>query len=480
MPDSQLVKKQARRINELLTIIDFVSDGVLVTDENSKVIMINRNHALLEFAAPEEIIGKTIPQLVDEGYYIELKPIELSELKEFLLSKQSVSFEMITKMHRRILSTTQPIMDDNGNIKYIVYTSRDTTEISRLRSELEKEAYLRKLYQNELTRKGDKKVYVSGSSKMQHVIDMVNKVSQVDSPVFLTGETGVGKGMIASKIHELGKRAPHPFIQINCAAIPDSLFESEVFGYEEGAFSGAKKQGKPGLLELAGEGTVFLDEVAELPLPLQAKFLQVLQEGEFRRVGGTDSIRLKCRVISATNQPVEELLKQNKFRADLYYRLCVVPIYVPSLSERREEILPLAETFLQEFNTKYGLNKYFDEEVKGWLYNYSWPGNVRELQNMVERLAIAADSEAIEMADVASTRQGDTSGGSHLILREDISLKEASEMLEKILIERVSKIHKNSRDAAEALGISQATFLRKAHKYNLYKESALSGAAESN
>jgi PAS domain S-box-containing protein len=464
--DTNIVKKQARRINELLTMIDFVSDGVLVTDEQSNIIMINKNHALMEFSAPDEIIGKSIPQLVEEGYYVELKPIELSELKEYLLSKQSVSFEMITRLYRRILSTTQPIMDDNGNIKYIVYTSRDITEIKRLRNDLEKEAYLRKLFQQELSLKDDTGVYISESSKMKQIFDIVYKVSQVDSAVFLTGKSGVGKGLIANRIHELSKRAPHPFIHINCAAIPDNLFESEIFGYEEGAFTGAKKQGKPGLLELAGEGTVFLDEIGELPLPLQAKFLQVLQEGKFRRVGGTTLINLRCRVISATNQQVEELLKQKRFREDLYYRLCVVPIYIPSLSERREEILPLAEIFLRRFNTKYSFNKQFNKEVKKWMYNYDWPGNVREVQNIVEHLAIVSDSDLIEIADVARTQPGTAVTEDYLSLEENISLKEANEKLEKILIERVSKSHKNSRDAAQALGISQATFLRKAHKYD--------------
>lgn len=455
----------------MLTIIDFVSDGVLVTDEESNIIMINKNHALLEFSTPDEIIGKSIPQLVDEGYYVELKPVELTELKEFLLSKQSVSFEMITKLQRRIFSTTQPIMDDNGNIKYIVYTSRDITEMRRLRNDLEKEAYLRKLYQKELISKDDENVYVSNSVTMKQIFDIVYKVSQVDSAVFLTGESGVGKGLIANRIHELGKRAPHPFIQINCAAIPESLFESEIFGYDEGAFTGAKKQGKPGMLELAGDGTVFLDEIAELPLPLQAKFLQVLQEGEFRRVGGITSIRLRCRVISATNQPVEQLIQQKRFREDLYYRLCVVPIYVPSLSERREEILPLAEIFLRRFNIKYGLSKEIDEDVKKWMFNYSWPGNVRELQNMVERLAIVSDSDSIQIEDVNRANHRKVSAGDYLSLEDNISLKEANEKLEKILIERVSKSHKNSRDAAEALGISQATFLRKAHKHDCLKES---------
>ncbi len=462
-------KNQLTRVDELRTIIDFVSDGVLVTDEQSNVIMINKNHALLEFAVPDEIIGKSIPRLVDEGYYVELKPVELPELKEFLLSKQSVNFEMITRMRRRLFITTKPILNDNGDIKYIVYTSRDITEMKRLRNDLEKEAYLRKLYQRQLIKQDDQNIYIAKSGKMKQVFEMVNKCSQVDSSVFITGKSGVGKGLVANKIHELGKRAPHPFLQINCAAIPDNLFESEIFGYEEGAFTGAKKQGKPGLLELAGEGTVFLDEIAELPLSLQAKFLQILQEGEFRRVGGTTSIRLRCRVISATNQPVEDLLKQGKFREDLFYRLCVVPIYVPALSERREEILPLAEIFLRRFNTKYGLNKHLNEEVENWMYNYDWQGNVRELQNMVERLAIVSDSDSIELSDITQVNQPVT-GSDYLSLEDNITLRAANEKLERILIKRVTKAHKNSRDAAEALGISQATFLRKANKYACIEE----------
>jgi len=187
-------------------------------------------------------------------------------------------------------------------------------------------------------------------------------------------------------------------------------------------------------------------------------------------VGGISSIQLRCRVISATNQSVEELIKQKKFREDLYYRLCVVPINVPSLSERREEIVPLAEIFLRRFNTKYGLHKGLDEDVKRWMYNYDWPGNVREVQNIVERLAIVSDSDLIDMDALSRTHVKIEETADYLSLEENISLKEASEKLERILIERASKAHKNSRDAAEALGISQATYLRKAHKYEVQEQ----------
>ncbi|MGE5381084.1 MAG: sigma-54 interaction domain-containing protein [Methylocystaceae bacterium] len=455
-----------QEIEELRTILDFVSDGILVTDENSQVIMINKHHKLLEFASPEEIVGKTIPQLVDEGYYIDLKPVPLPELKEFLLSKHVVNFEMITRMRRRLLSTANPILNARNDIKYIVYTSRDITEFEQVRHDLEKENALRRLYQNQLYQKEDPNIFSFNSPSMHKIHAIAKKVAKVDSPVFLTGQSGVGKTIIARKIHALGSRAHDPFIHINCAAIPESLFESEVFGYEDGAFTGAKRQGKPGLLELAGSGIVFLDEIAELSCPLQAKLLQVLQEEEFRRVGGTQSIKMRARVISATNGNVAELMRTGRFREDLYYRLCVVPIHIPPLNERQEDIMPMAEMFLRKYTEKYGVNKQFDSQLADWMHSYPWPGNVRELQNLVELLVIVSDAEVISLNDLLQLSPPIHNVNNYITLEDSISLKAANEKVEKVLIERVIKNSSSTRDAAQALGISQSTLLRKAHKYS--------------
>jgi transcriptional regulator with PAS, ATPase and Fis domain len=275
----------------------------------------------------------------------------------------------------------------------------------------------------------------------------------------------VGKGLIAHKIHDLSSRASSPFVHVNCAAIPDSLFEAEIFGYEEGAFTGARRQGKPGLLELAADGTVFLDEIAELPYSLQAKLLQVLQEAVFRRVGGISPIRLKARIISATNQNVEELMRLNRFREDLYYRLCVVPIHVPSLLERRDDIPLYADLFLKKYNAKYGVRKRLARDVKDWMYSYAWPGNVRELQNMIERLAIISEGEEISLRDIPESYRRKARTASQVTLEESISLKEANEKMEKVLVERVLRSNRTTREAAQALGVSQATLLRKASKY---------------
>lgn len=453
-------------LEELRTILDFVSDGILVTDENSQVVMINQHHALREFATPEEIVGKTIPQLVDEGYYIDLKPIPLEELKEFLLSKHVVNFEMITRTQRRILSTANPILNEANDIKYIVYTSRDITEFERIRNDLEKENALRRLYQDQLYQIEDPNIFSFNSPSMQRIQDLARKVAKVDSPVFLTGQSGVGKTIIARRIHSLGNRAQNPFIHINCAAIPENLFESEVFGYEDGAFTGARRQGKPGLLELAGNGVVFLDEITELSCPMQAKLLQVLQEEEFRRVGGTQSIKMRARVISATNGDVAELMKSGRFRDDLYYRLCVIPIHIPPLCERQEDVISMAYMFLHKYNEKYGVNKRFEPSMLEWMCSYPWPGNVRELQNLIERLVIVSDGDLISLSELSHVSPSAPSPNNYITLEDSISLKAANEKVEKVLIERVIRSHTSTRDAAQALGISQSTLLRKAHKYS--------------
>jgi len=459
-------RKLPEQVEELRLILDFVSDGVLVTDANSQVIMINQHHRLLEFAAPGEIVGKTIPQLVDERYYIDLKPVPLPELKEFLLSKHVVNFEMMTRRQRRLLCTANPILNDQNEIKYIVYTSRDITELEQVRHDLEKENTLRRLYQDQLYQKEDPHIFSYQSPSMQKIQTIAKKVAKVDSPVFLTGQSGVGKTIIARRIHLLSNRASNPFVHINCAAIPESLFESEVFGYEDGAFTGAKRQGKPGLFELADNGVVFLDEIAELSSPLQAKLLQVLQEEEFRHVGGTQSIKMRARVISATNGDVTELMKNGRFREDLYYRLCVIPIHIPPLCERKEDIVAMARMFLDKYNAKYGVSKLFDNPMSEWMRNYPWPGNVRELQNLIERLVIVSDTDIISLTELLQLAPPVPCVNNYITLEDSISLKAANEKVEKVLIERVIKNHNSTRDAAQALGISQSTLLRKAHKYS--------------
>lgn len=258
----EIIKKKERIIDQLITIANLVSDGILVTKADSTIIMINQKHALLDMFTMEEIIGRKLTTIVEDGFYTFLSPVDVYRMAEILEERKTLNFEAIVKSGRRLLVSANPIFNEDGKVYRIVYTSRDITALERMRRELEKEANLRMFYEQQLKHEAGKD-FIFSSQEMKDVLDIVVKVSKVDSNVFLSGESGVGKGVIARKIHELGPRKNQPFVQLNCAAIPESLFEAELFGYEEGAFTGAKKQGKPGLLELAGDGTIFLDEIAD-------------------------------------------------------------------------------------------------------------------------------------------------------------------------------------------------------------------------
>lgn len=236
---------------------------------------------------------------------------------------------------------------------------------------------------------------IANSPAMFDVIQMAERLASLDTTILITWESGSGKGVIAKLLHEKGSRRDHPFIQINCGAIPANLLESELFGYDRGAFTGSRREGKKGLFEVAKNGTVFLDEIAELPLNMQVKILQVIQEKAIQRVGGIESIPVDVRIISATNRNLEQMVKEGRFREDLFYRLNVVPITVPALRDRPEDIVPMIRTFLQENNKKFNEKKTMDTAAMSILLKYRWPGNVRELENIIERLVITTKGNVI-------------------------------------------------------------------------------------
>ena len=307
------------------------------------------------------------------------------------------------------------------------------------------------------------------------VILMADKVAPMDSTVMLTGETGVGKEVFAEYIHQNSKRSDKAFIRINCGAIPANLIESELFGYERGAFTGADKNGKMGLFEVADHGTVFLDEIGELPLEMQVKLLRVLQEQEVERIGGVKPIKIDVRVIAATNRNLEEMAKQKKFREDLYYRLMVFPIEIPPLRERKKDVIPLAEMFLGRLNRKYGFEKQFSDGAVRLMEDYSWPGNIRELKNIVERAVIineAAEISASSLSIAVPTSPMRCAEQIRSDVDGDINLKAAVEAVEKEYMERAYQKYGNVRDAAKSLGMTHATFVRKRQRYTSGKETA--------
>ncbi|WP_162141531.1 sigma-54 interaction domain-containing protein [Desulfoscipio gibsoniae] len=308
---------------------------------------------------------------------------------------------------------------------------------------------------------------VAKSGKMLTLLDLCYKVAQYDASVLILGESGVGKEAIARYIHRASKRYDKgKFIGVNCGAFSQDLISSELFGYESGAFTGAKREGKPGLFELAHCGTLFLDEVAELPLDFQVKFLRVLQECQFMRVGGTKNIKVDVRIIAATNQDIMQMVKIGKFRSDLFYRLNVIAINVPPLRERKEDISQLVNHFLRTFNAKYQIIKLFSDETLDLLKNQDWPGNVRELANLVERLILTTNDHVIRPGHLPASFFADHKTEIMAAEGEDlVPLKEAVKGLEKQLVIKALNMYGSTYKAAKVLGVSQSTMARKAKKY---------------
>ena len=306
-----------------------------------------------------------------------------------------------------------------------------------------------------------------GEQRNKIVEELAGRASQVDATVLLLGETGVGKDIIARKIHKDSPRREGPFIKVNCAAIPENLLESELFGYEKGAFTGAINRGKPGMFELADTGTIFLDEVGDLPLSLQAKLLRVIQEKEITRIGGTKPQKLDLRIIAATNKDLQKMVNNDLFREDLYYRLNVVPILIPPLRARRDDIPLLVAHYLDFYNHKYNRKKQLSRHAMEILKQYNWPGNVRELTNLLERLVIISSENIIEPEHLESLVNRTNPETLAYQCKTEAPLEEVVAGVEKEMIALALAKYGSTRQAARALGVSQPTIVRKAKKYGI-------------
>lgn len=323
---------------------------------------------------------------------------------------------------------------------------------------------------------GSKKTYVCKSENIIRVIENAKRVARFDCTVLITGESGAGKEMIAKIIHRYSKRSHSPYIRINCAAIPETLMESELFGYEKGAFTGANFKGKKGLWEIAQGGIILLDEIGELPFTMQSKLLRVLQENEFFRVGGINPIPCDVRVLAITNRDLPKLIEEGKFRKDLYFRLNVFPIEVPALRNRKKDIPDLVEVFKDEYNEKFGLDKYICQDAIKRLVEYDWEGNIRELENFVQRLMIRSENKEITLKDVEDCKNEPDGAeddeyqnfrDNFRDIRKGETYEEYMDDVERNLLQRLKERERTTRNIAEKLDISQASVVRKLNKYNL-------------
>ncbi|WP_243009012.1 sigma 54-interacting transcriptional regulator [Clostridium sp. AM58-1XD] len=380
-------------------IIENSFDGIYITDGKANTIKANRAYEVITGLARSEVVGRNMKDLVKRGIISESGSIIA------IRERRPVTIQQEFKTGRKALITSTPVYGKDGRIAMVITNVRDLTEIYKLKEEVarknEEGRKLRQELEHIQKKLLNKKNMVAVDEAALSVILLADKVAPMDSTVMLTGETGVGKEVFAEYIHQNSRRSEKAFIRVNCGAIPANLIESELFGYEKGAFTGADKNGKMGLFEVADHGTVFLDEIGELPLELQVKLLRVLQEQEVERIGGVKPIKIDVRVIAATNRNLEEMAEQKKFREDLYYRLMVFPIQIPPLRERKKDIIPLAEMFLGRLNRKYGFKKHFSEGAIRVMLEYGWPGNIRELKNIVERAVIINESEEISPSSLS-------------------------------------------------------------------------------
>ncbi|WP_315115036.1 sigma 54-interacting transcriptional regulator [uncultured Clostridium sp.] len=448
---------------ELDAVIECSYDGIYITDGEANTLKLNKSYEIITGLKRKDIIGRNMRDLVKSGV------ISKSGTLCVIKNKKPTTIEQTFKTGKKVLVSSSPIFDKEGNISMVVTNVRDVTELYELKEQLAKNEELTKKYyseieamKNQLLNSSD---IIAQDKNMLHTLRISKKVAIVDTTVLLLGETGAGKEEIAKYIHKNSKRCNKHFIKINCGAIPENLIESELFGYEKGAFTGANKEGKIGLFEVANEGTIFLDEVGELPLDMQVKLLRVLQEKEIERVGGITPIKVDVRIVAATNRNLEEMVSKKLFREDLYYRLNVVPITIPPLRERKEDIVPLTEHFLRELNKKYNLNKSFTEAAIQSLLDYKWPGNVRELKNIIERVVIMSGNDKILRSDLPIKCGFDFMEPQIGYIDEEINLKELVETFELKFINTAYEKYNNVRDAAKYLGMDASTFVRKRKRY---------------
>ena len=452
---------------ELQAIIDSSSDGLFVCDGDANVIRVNPASERIHKRPASEMVGRNMRELIPEGF------IDRSAALEACMQKETVSLLQNMPNNRKLISIGTPVFDQAGELIRVVVSERDITEIDTLQRELENQEAIRDQYRHQMlemqqTELEQRKI-IARSPNMIKALRQAMRVATADSSVLILGESGVGKGVIADMIHHNSRRADRPLIKINCGAIPESLVEAELFGYEKGAFTGANTGGKPGQFELANEGILFLDEVAELPLSAQVKLLRFLEDGGITRLGATEERKVDVRVLAATHRDLDDMVEKGTFRLDLYYRLNVIPIHVPAVRERKDCLVPLIRHYIDHFSLINNESRRLSRAAIDALCNYSFPGNVRELMNICERLVVMSETEVIDMVDLPVQVAGSvkTRLPEEMDWPETVTLQEALETVERNILTKARERYRSQSRIADVLGVNQSTIARKLKRYGL-------------
>ncbi|MBM7624092.1 sigma 54-interacting transcriptional regulator [Sporohalobacter salinus] len=444
-------------------MINAVNEGIIAINERKEITFINDKAEKILKVSSEEEMGKNVGEILD---------YDIPMLKTLKDGKSYDNKEIIIG-ESHYFTSGRPIKNEQGRVMGVVATLKDINEVRELYHTVHPSSLIN----------FDEIIY--NSEVMNRVVEMSKKVAESNSTVLIKGETGTGKELFARAIHSESYRQDKPFVPINCAALPDSLLESELFGYEEGAFTGAQKGGKQGVFELANKGTIFLDEIGEIPSNIQVKLLRVLEERKVRRVGGNEKINIDVRVISATNRDLEKLIRRKEFREDLYYRLNVIPINLPPLRERKKDLPYLIDYFLNKFSKEFGREKKsLSTSAKDKLLSYSWPGNVRELRNVLERAVNLSSGKKItiknllfesnpsfEKKENLNSKKDWELEGDNLKVKEIMPLDQLVNELEKTVLKKAQAEYKSSRQIGQVLGVSHTTVLNKLKKYGIKEES---------
>ncbi|MBC2580519.1 sigma 54-interacting transcriptional regulator [Clostridium sp. DJ247] len=437
-------KKEKEKTERFKTITNFVSDGIVAIDKHGKITLFNSIAEKLFAYSEKNVVGKNISEILKDTSMVEVLKtgkLQIGEVQE--VNKHKIAFNRI------------PILVDNA-ITGVVATFQDVTHIQDLEHKIR-----RNLIDKGFTAKYNFEDIIFRSEITKTCIQNAKRYSEFDSPILILGKSGVGKELFAQSIHNKSKRCNGPFVAINCAALPENLIESELFGHVEGSFTGAKKGGKPGLFELAHKGTIFLDEIGELSLEFQARLLRVLQEKKVMRIGDDKVIPLDVRIISATNRNIRAMVEENKFREDLFFRINILTLLIPSLNEREEDILELSQFFLTSYSIKYDKNIYgIEDEAKQYLINYQYKGNIRELEGIIERAVVLCENNKIGLRDIKIQDCYIKDN----IVNEEVAegrLVTLKELEENYINEVISRCKGNLSEASRILGVNRSTLWRK-------------------